>query len=314
MGVSYKNAERLVRTELNFVSNMAARDSLQAAGLEEYEYIATAGPRTCGTCSNLNGTVYLLSEFEVGTNAPPMHPRCRCTISAVVGKAKVGKISPPIKYSFGQKSNSNVKIYGGVECTINYAKEKFYNGKIERDCIIYTTAEGTKFFFPKDLDIDKQTMTPNMAIGVWQELPAKLRAMSQNRIAFLDIYNPDDEYWIVMKGYKNFEHAYATSGEEIIFWIYEKTHQENYLERTYCHEIAHFIDGNAGRYSSKGAWLIAMKSDELKSRRKSVTKYSENSASEDFADSVAEYFVNRTAFVDSFPARTKLLKEIFENG
>ncbi len=72
---------------------MAARDSLQAAGLEEYEYIATAGPRTCGTCSNLNGTVYLLSEFEVGTNAPPMHPRCRCTISAVVGKAKVGKIN-----------------------------------------------------------------------------------------------------------------------------------------------------------------------------------------------------------------------------
>ena len=71
MGVSYKNAERLVRTELNFVSNIAA-----------------AGPRTCSTCSNLNGTIHLLSEFEAGTNAPPMHPRCRCTISAVVGSGK----------------------------------------------------------------------------------------------------------------------------------------------------------------------------------------------------------------------------------
>ena len=88
MGVSYKNAERLVRTELNFIQNYAAKDSLQAAGLEEYEYIAAAGPRTCSICSNLNGTIHLLSEFSPGTNAPPMHPRCRCTISAVVGGGK----------------------------------------------------------------------------------------------------------------------------------------------------------------------------------------------------------------------------------
>ncbi len=67
---------------------MAARDSLIAAGLEEYEYIATAGPRTCSTCSNLNGTIHLLAEYSPGTNAPPMHPRCRCTISVVVSGGK----------------------------------------------------------------------------------------------------------------------------------------------------------------------------------------------------------------------------------
>ena len=82
-----------MRTELNFVSNMAARDSLLAAGLEEYEYIAASGPRTCSTCSNLNGTIHLLREFEVGTNAPPMHPRCRCTIAAVVGGGKKRRAS-----------------------------------------------------------------------------------------------------------------------------------------------------------------------------------------------------------------------------
>ena len=86
MNAGISNAERLVRTEMNFVQNYAAKDSLQAAGLDEYEFIAVLDNRTTPRCQALDGTLHLLEEYSPGTNAPPMHPRCRSTISAVLGE------------------------------------------------------------------------------------------------------------------------------------------------------------------------------------------------------------------------------------
>lgn len=220
--------------------------------------------------------------------------------------------APPSTYSFGHKSNKPTRTFGGVECTVSYSKEKFFDGRIERDCIVYTTKDGAKFFFPKDLNVDLQTMTPNMAISVWNELPKSLRDLSQKKIVFLDIYNPDDDYWAVT--YEKFTRSYATGGREIIFWRYDEAHLLYKLKHTYCHEIGHFIDGGEGIYSSSSAWLAAMKSDEKTSGQKYVTSYGKNSLSEDFADSVAEYFVNRKVFANTFLERFKLLKEVFEYG
>ncbi len=171
----------------------------------------------------------------------------------------MARIINPITYSFGQNSHSSTKIYGGVKCTVSYSKEKFYNSLIERDFIVYTTDKGTKFFFPKDLNFDLQTMSPQMAISVWSDLPEPLIKLSQNKIVFLDICNPDDNYW--GKLYENFTQSYATGGQEIIFWRYSETHQKNYVKHTYCHEIGHFIDDKAGGYSSGLEWLTAMKND-----------------------------------------------------
>ena len=93
MNAGYKNAERLVRTEMNFVQNHAAKESLESAGLREYEFIAVLDHRTSQRCQNLDGTVHLLEEYDPGTNAPPMHPRCRSTISAVVeGGTRTAKV------------------------------------------------------------------------------------------------------------------------------------------------------------------------------------------------------------------------------
>ena len=90
MGAGLRNAERLVRTEMNFVQNHAAKESLEAAGLDEYEFIAVLDHRTTPRCQSLDGTFHLLEEYSPGTNAPPMHPRCRSTISAILGE-KTGK-------------------------------------------------------------------------------------------------------------------------------------------------------------------------------------------------------------------------------
>ena len=86
MEVGYNNAERLVRTELNYVQNRAALDSIQSAGLEYYQFIAALDRRTCPRCGSLDGRVIALEEAMQGDNYPPLHPRCRCTVTAALGE------------------------------------------------------------------------------------------------------------------------------------------------------------------------------------------------------------------------------------
>ena len=79
MGQSYKAAERLVRTETSHFHNEADKEVYEAAGVEEYEFMATLDERTCEVCGALDGKHFPLSEAQEGANFPPMHPNDRCT-------------------------------------------------------------------------------------------------------------------------------------------------------------------------------------------------------------------------------------------
>lgn len=208
-------------------------------------------------------------------------------------------------------------MIGGVSCAARVEKFSFGNGtangvKKTVDADIYTTPDGVDFVFPKQYDRQKQTMTPELAIRTWQQVPAGIRAKAQRTIEFVDYYNPQDSYW--QKVYKNFPHSYATGGTTITFYRYDYPHDPAYLARTYCHEAGHFIDinaGTAGRHFSDGnVWTKAMADDIIVSGRKSPTAYGENAAAEDFAESVAEYVVDRQAFVQKFPNRAAALAGI----
>ena len=85
-GVGYNNAERLVRTELNYIQNRAALDSISSSGLEYYQYIAALDNRTCPRCGSLDGRIFSVEETMQGENYPPLHPRCRCTVSVALGE------------------------------------------------------------------------------------------------------------------------------------------------------------------------------------------------------------------------------------
>lgn len=84
MAADYSNAERVARTELNYALNQSSKLAYEKAGVKRYEYHAEQGERTCTICSRLNGNVYDMEEFTPGDNAPPMHPRCRCTHLPVI--------------------------------------------------------------------------------------------------------------------------------------------------------------------------------------------------------------------------------------
>lgn len=209
-------------------------------------------------------------------------------------------------------------LVGGVKCKITRIPHAFSDGSGHtrnnpQPAVVYTVPDGTQFIFPESYDILKQTMTPEFAISAWQRVPLAVREKAQKTVEFVEYLNPQDEFW--RRHYKNFSQSYATGGETITFYRWEEPHDRDYVTRTYCHEAGHYIDRKiasttAGSYSSENAWTLAAKEDKLVSRMKSITKYGENSAAEDFAESLAEFVMQQMEFVRIMPNRAKLIKDI----
>ena len=82
---SYKDAHRLVVTELRRVQTDVAKQQYEEAGIEEYEYCAV-NPRACPICRDQDGKVFKVSEMRAGENAPPLHPNCHCTTAPKVNE------------------------------------------------------------------------------------------------------------------------------------------------------------------------------------------------------------------------------------
>ena len=83
-GVSYNQADTLATTEIAHIQTQAAAQAYKDDGLEYYEFIADPDEKTCEICGKLDGKKFKLSELQVGVNAVPLHPRCRCCIAPVV--------------------------------------------------------------------------------------------------------------------------------------------------------------------------------------------------------------------------------------
>jgi len=72
-------AERLVRTEANYILNQATEDAYEDMGVDRYQYLATLDDRTSEMCQELDGQVFPTKDAIPGVNYPPMHPWCRST-------------------------------------------------------------------------------------------------------------------------------------------------------------------------------------------------------------------------------------------
>lgn len=78
--VSHSSADRLVRTELNYIQNQAAARGYMDAGYTHYQFITAIDSRTCGECEDLDGQVFAFADAVVGVNYPPLHSNCRSNI------------------------------------------------------------------------------------------------------------------------------------------------------------------------------------------------------------------------------------------
>ncbi len=332
-GVNAYCARRLVRTESAYVANAAQKSAYSEAGIERYRFVATLDSRTCECCAALDGKVFELSKAKPGTNYPPMHPFCRSTTIADFGDEELADLERRAK----DKDGNTVKVpagmtydqwkekyvdppnsdpaptipIAGINCRVEEKKYCFgYNTSVQSDAVVYTTPDGVSFIFPKNYDSAHQTMTPEQAISCWQKVPEEVKKKAQKNIEFVDYYNPDDSYW--KRVYKNFTHSYATGGDKITFYRYDRPHDSDYVVRTYCHEAGHYIDTNlsvsGGRFSEEKEWQKAIAEDKKLSGSKSPTAYGENSPAEDFAESIAEYAQNAKEFSKKFPNRASILK------
>ena len=79
-GVRRSDAERLLQTELARVQMEAQKQSFERNGYEEYEFIALG--TACEVCKAIDGKHFKVKDMQPGKNAPPMHPRCRCSTAA----------------------------------------------------------------------------------------------------------------------------------------------------------------------------------------------------------------------------------------
>lgn len=80
LDVSLSNAKRLIRTEINHISNKGTMAAYKDSGVvDKYEYLATLDSRTSEICIDLDGNIIPVSEGIEGINIPPLHPYCRST-------------------------------------------------------------------------------------------------------------------------------------------------------------------------------------------------------------------------------------------
>lgn len=92
MGVSLSSAKRLIYTEHNYFCTLAKNDGYKECGIDEYEIICTLDSLTCSKCGAKDKEHYPISEMEIGVNAPPFHPNCRCTTAPYSGLELEGAV------------------------------------------------------------------------------------------------------------------------------------------------------------------------------------------------------------------------------
>lgn len=77
---NYTSAVRLVRTEVNHISNESSIDGYEASGVvKQYQILATLDSRTSEICRDMDGKVFKISEKRTGVTVPPFHVNCRTT-------------------------------------------------------------------------------------------------------------------------------------------------------------------------------------------------------------------------------------------
>lgn len=79
-GVWKSDAERLMRTELARVQTEAQKQSFERNGFTMYEFVALGS--ACEICRAIDGKHFEVKKMMPGENTPPLHPNCRCSVSA----------------------------------------------------------------------------------------------------------------------------------------------------------------------------------------------------------------------------------------
>ena len=79
-------ADRIAITETARIQIEVQKKSYNDAELEEYIYVSEPG--SCKVCLPLDGKVFKVADMMPGTNAPVMHPFCKCSTAGYFDRTK----------------------------------------------------------------------------------------------------------------------------------------------------------------------------------------------------------------------------------
>ena len=87
-GGSIRDTERLMTTEMCRLQTAVQKESFERNGYKEYMFITSGNDNVCPDCEALHGQHFKVSEMQAGVNAPPMHPRCHCSVAGYMDSDK----------------------------------------------------------------------------------------------------------------------------------------------------------------------------------------------------------------------------------
>lgn len=266
MNTSYRNAQRLIRTELNYISNKGSMKAYKESEVvDQYQYLATLDSRTSDICSEMDGKIFDLKEGKVGVNLPPLHPHCRSTtipyfpddeiaplIESRIARDKQGK-------SYIVDSNVSYKEWVQEHATPGYAQR--VNELLERYKVmdippqeVIETEEVDDGFKPLD---EKEIKRLNSKLKEFKEFEGVIKKILDNagaeyqqmfyktvmKIKTISNFDPADGAYYQSYGRLP---GYAQSGSAInISLKSDKATAANYRISpltTLFHEIGHAID------------------------------------------------------------------------
>lgn len=79
-------SERIIRTETTYVTNMAEIESYKECDIDKCVFLATLDLRTSKICRSMDGKILIVGKAKPGVDLPPLHPFCRSTTIAYLGK------------------------------------------------------------------------------------------------------------------------------------------------------------------------------------------------------------------------------------
>lgn len=175
MGQSYKNAERLIRTETAHIHSEADRKAYKEAGVAEYEYMAAVNERTCDACGALDGRHFKVDEAETGVNYPPIHPNCRCTTVEYAPEEALDWLNSgepmPKRTTYQEWYNRQTAANG--QGSVEVERKKAYNIKADRELFDSFRGVLPEDEVPSTLDAFQNVKYTNP--DKWSQMKAKVR-------------------------------------------------------------------------------------------------------------------------------------------
>lgn len=80
MNGSYKNSLRLIRTETAQVLSQATAKGYETMEVEKYIFMSELSKTVCDVCGGLDGKEFEVTGRLTGSNYPPIHANCKCTV------------------------------------------------------------------------------------------------------------------------------------------------------------------------------------------------------------------------------------------